>query len=353
MAEQFGMFDSIPELQDLKAPDTRAKLEQSYIVPPFSVLDTRQGYWQDRKRLWLSMGLKSEIGRGNNLLDVSAQSAGITDEKEIEEWNKQRTKKAKSYNIGLEGNSDNNWKLEDKKASGTSIFDPVLCELMYRWFCPENGKILDPFAGGSVRGIVANILGYKYTGIDLSIAQIVANKEQGLKLCPDNCPNWIQGDSSEIDKITDGNYYDMIFSCPPYHDLEQYTDDMADLSNMSWEAFKITYRKIIEKSIMKLANNRFACFVISEIRNERGSFKGFVPFTIDCFTNGGMHYYNEIILVNTVGSLSIRVAGQFANRKIGRTHQNILIFYKGDISKIQNHFKEIKQDINVKGEIIE
>mgnify|MGYP003346418859 FL=1 len=24
--------------------------------------------------------------------------------------------------------------------SGTSIFDPVLCELVYRWFCPVGGR---------------------------------------------------------------------------------------------------------------------------------------------------------------------------------------------------------------------
>ena len=40
--------------------------------------------------------------------------------------------------------------------SGTSIFDPVLCELAYRWFCPPGGTVLDPFAGGSVRGIVSS-----------------------------------------------------------------------------------------------------------------------------------------------------------------------------------------------------
>jgi hypothetical protein len=38
----------------------------------------------------------------------------------------------------------------------TSIFDPVLCEIAYRWFCPSGGTVLDPFAGGSVRGIVAS-----------------------------------------------------------------------------------------------------------------------------------------------------------------------------------------------------
>lgn len=43
--------------------------------------------------------------------------------------------------------------------SDTSIFDPVLCELVYRWFSPESGTVLDPFAGGSVRGIVASKLG--------------------------------------------------------------------------------------------------------------------------------------------------------------------------------------------------
>ena len=33
-------------------------------VPPFSVLDARQGYWQDRKRAWLALGIRSEVGRG-------------------------------------------------------------------------------------------------------------------------------------------------------------------------------------------------------------------------------------------------------------------------------------------------
>jgi hypothetical protein len=32
-------------------------------VPPFSVLDARQGYWQERKRAWLALGIQSEIGR--------------------------------------------------------------------------------------------------------------------------------------------------------------------------------------------------------------------------------------------------------------------------------------------------
>lgn len=62
--------------------------------------------------------------------------------------------------------------------TGTSIFDPVLCELAYRWFSPKGGVVLDPFAGGSVRGIVCAALGRRYVGIDLRQEQIEANRAQ-------------------------------------------------------------------------------------------------------------------------------------------------------------------------------
>jgi len=49
---------------------------------------------------------------------------------------------------------------------------------MYKWFCPERGTIFDPFAGGSVRGIVACGMGYSYTGIELREEQVSANRGQ-------------------------------------------------------------------------------------------------------------------------------------------------------------------------------
>lgn len=43
-------------------------LAERFIVPPFSVLDARQGYWQDRKRAWLALGIQSELGRGGGVI---------------------------------------------------------------------------------------------------------------------------------------------------------------------------------------------------------------------------------------------------------------------------------------------
>ncbi len=44
--------------------EARKSLAERFIIPPFSVFDTRQGYWQQRKRQWLALGIKSELGRG-------------------------------------------------------------------------------------------------------------------------------------------------------------------------------------------------------------------------------------------------------------------------------------------------
>lgn len=155
---------------------------------PFSILDAKSGSWQARKRKWLNLGIKSEVGR-----DATTWS--------MKDWADKK---------GQEGTLKGN-----KLPSDTSIFDPVLCELMYRWFCPDGGKILDPFAGGSVRGIVANYLGYKYTGIDIRQEQVDSNRVQAIEILDEgNYPEWIVGDSNIVlDSI--GGGYDMIFSCPP------------------------------------------------------------------------------------------------------------------------------------------
>ena len=81
--------------------------------------------------------------------------------------------------------------LAAQPSSGTSIFDPVLCELIYRWFCPTAGIVLDPFAGGSVRGIVASHIRLQYIGIDLRPEQIAANREQAARIAKDPHPVWI------------------------------------------------------------------------------------------------------------------------------------------------------------------
>ena len=43
-------------------------LADKFMLPPFSVLNAREGWWQDRKRAWLALGIQSELGRGGDLI---------------------------------------------------------------------------------------------------------------------------------------------------------------------------------------------------------------------------------------------------------------------------------------------
>jgi len=232
-------------------------------------------------------------------------------------------------------------------STGTSIFDPVLCEIAYRWFCPPSGAVLDPFAGGSVRGIVASKLGRAYTGVDLRAEQIDANRAQAADICDEPMPKWVCGDSREVMPALAQNgiapQFDFIFSCPPYADLEVYSDDPRDLSTLEYEEFRAAYAEIIAGACALLKDDRFACFVVGDVRDRKGFYRNFPRHTIEAFEAAGLRLYNEAILVTAVGSLPIRAGKQFAaSRKLGKTHQQVYVFCKGDPRKATEAVGEVE-----------
>lgn len=332
------------------------KLADRFLVPPFSVLDARQGYWQERKRAWLSLGIRSEVGRGANLL-------GMSDTVLEPDPEKRQPKRAlgaipsdlaggiPNYylkkNAGMSDEQILAEHLASKSTSGngTSIFDPVLCELAYRWFSPKGGSVIDPFAGGSVRGVVASHVGLKYHGIELREEQVVANRAQ-LEICKAPHPEWQQGDSSEVLPAMPTGVFDLLFSCPPYFDLEVYSDDPKDISRMEWEDFLAVYRAIIQSAAARLKENRFAVWVVGEVRDKStGAYRNFIGETVRAFQDAGLSFYNEAILVTSVGTLPIRAARMFTgSRVLGKTHQNVLVFVKGDRLKATEACGEVELD---------
>ncbi len=232
-------------------------------------------------------------------------------------------------------------KLADRARSnltGTSIFDPVLCEVIYNWYCPDGGISFDPFAGGSVRGVVAEMLGRHYIGIDLSEKQVDANQINADQFGV--CPAWHCDDSRNADKYIPDHSADLVFSCPPYHNLEKYSDHPLDLSNMNYSDFLEAYREIISVSCRKLRENRFAVFVVGDIRDGKGAYRDFISQTKRIFQDCGLCLYNEIILLNQYCTAPMRAGKPFStSRKTAKVHQNVLVFYKGNISAIRDSFK--------------
>lgn len=552
-------------------------LAKRFGLPPFSVLNAREGAWQARKRAWVALGIQSEVGRGGNLLELSDSceqyrqraddyagrpgelptaslkdgltfgltQSPYTDPEKVKKKRAAEAKREESALLSMEqmggrepvvaharvqGSSQPGlvhhlttqaYRGKGKPVSaadcGTSIFDPVLCELMYEWFCPPGGQVLDPFAGGSVRGIVAGVLGRRYWGSELSEVQVKANRVQakeilgqgagtvrikisaasarqrfhgcepeyirdvchasccrsssaeggalvtihpseegrieargglvrhGLLVVEDGCGfqskkthlcklhetpdkpfgciaspftlnkndtlivrnryrtlkcyedgddpkpafqafrasldrilgpvesarvcghllaggddthadipaetyrmlkdndaikkgetpggagpvTWVCGDSAET--LSEAPEADMIFGCPPYADLEVYSKDPRDLSNMPYPQFRAAYTDIILKACERLKEDRFAVFVVGDARGPDGNYYNFPAHTTAAFRKAGLQLYNEAILITAVGSLSIRMSRQFvASRKMGTTHQRVIVYVKGD-----------------------
>lgn len=266
----------------------------------FSVFDARARDWQERRRYWRHRGVDSSRGGAN-----------------------------------LRGFGEKVLAVSSPGFSGTGVFfDPVLAERFFGWYVPAGGEVLDPFAGGPTRGIVASMLGYQYLGIDIRPKQIEKNRRKAWKLCQRNVPRWIAGDSLAVLPTIEAESVDAVFSSPPYFDIMHYSDDPRDLSTMSWENFLAAYREIVRLSAQALKPDRFAAFLVGEVRDREGHLRAFVPETIRAFADAGLRFHDDVPFIVAPGSLFMRAPRPFrTSRILGRTHQWVAIFVKGDARK--------------------
>lgn len=294
---------SMQQKEDKKT-EAHRKLTERFIVPPFSVLDSRKGYWMERKRAWKS------------IIQDDGQSREGTLGKDT---------------------------IMEQINSGVSILDPVMAELVSLWYGIKGGNAFDCFAGDTVFGFVAGRYGMNFKGIELRKEQAQLNnmrvKQAGLSA------EYICDDGRNVDKHIKQLSQDLFFSCPPYFDLEVYSDKKEDASNQaSYKEFLAILETAFEKSYNALKDNRFAIIVVGDIRGKDGAYRMFVDDMRKMWTGFGAMLYNEMIYVEPIGTLPQRAARLMKNRKIGKCHQNILVFYKGDPKQIQNNFKELKYD---------
>ena len=151
-------------------------------------------------------------------------------------------------------------------------------------------------------------------------------------------PIWMQGDSRNLNQILPSNYKaDFLLTCPPYFDLEVYSDDPADISNApnGYQGFLTAYQDLLHKACERLRENRFAVIVIGDVRDKKGFYRGLVSDTIKIVTDCGLHLYNDAVLAISIASASMRAPRYFqSSRKLANVHQRVLVFYKGERLKL-------------------
>lgn len=253
-------------------------------VLPWSVLRQDGRMWQERKKWWKeSYGLGAPIGRES--------ASGM-------------------MRSGRHG----------ELTGGVSVFDPFLAELLLTWYCPPGSLVLDPFGGGPERAVVASELGHRYIGID------PAGRPT------DHTPgSWITGYSQEELMGIDSGIADMVLACPPYHNRERYSDDPRDLSAMSWSDYLDTLDQIVAQTVRCLHGDRFAAWVISDVRDHRGHLRRLPQLLSEMLISHGMHLTGEYVLVSPIGTAHKRMRRPWEScRTPTRLHQVVYIAVKGD-----------------------
>lgn len=319
-----------------------ASLNDRFVVPPFSILDTRKGYWQERKKKWRE--LIGDNGESRN--DTLISSPEIKYKDLYQRTRQHREELGITFKEYLDKYVPDDVKEREANkvlSAGVSLFDPVLSEIICKWFTPAQGaKIFDCFAGDTQKGLVFGQCGYEFTGIELREEQVEINNRiingQNLPI------RYINDDGQNVAQHIAPDSQDLLFSCPPYYDLEKYSDLENDASNQgTYEDFIKILDNAFKAAVSCLKNNRFAVIVVGDIRNKKSGF--YYDFCGDIkriFKEAGMLLYNEIILVETGASTALRAGRYMESRKVAKMHQNILVFYKGETKKIKSEFPKIE-----------
>ena len=207
-----------------------------------------------------------------------------------------------------------------------SVFPAPLMEMIIVRYAGERGShILDAFAGGPPRGLVSGIMGHLYTGIEIRQEQIDENEKllRDLKI---NGVHYINGDGRFLD--IDGSF-DCAISCPPYHDLEVYSDRGDDLSNLgSYAEFNASIFLSAHNHFRLMKPGAFVCWVVGLFRDKSGELIDFPAHTVENFREAGFIYWQHIILSKNFASAAVRAGNSWKGHKLVPRFENLLIFRK-------------------------
>lgn len=314
-------------------------LADRFVIPPFSILDTRKGYWQARKKVWRE--LIGDMGESRN--DTLITSPEIKYKDIYQKTREHRESLGLSFKEYLDKYVPKEVKEREAAkvlSAGVSLLDPVMAELICRWFGLEKCKTFDCFAGDSVFGYVSAYLGNEFTGIELRPEQAQLNNERVEGMAA----RYICDDGQNVGQHIEPNSMDLLFSCPPYYDLEKYSDLENDASNQgTYEEFLTILTNAFKSALGCLKENRFAVIVVGDVRDKKtGFYYNFIDDMKRIFKENGAALYNELILIETGASTALRAARYMESRKVAKMHQNILVFYKGNTKEIKNNYKKIE-----------
>ena len=208
-----------------------------------------------------------------------------------------------------------------------SVFPAPLCEwIILRYGGTVGGCIIDAFAGGPPRGLVSSIMGYQYVGYEIRQEQIDENTATLGRLgCP-NSYSYICSSGTLLGSSPD-RHFDMALTCPPYHNLEKYSDLPDDISNLgSYEEFNQSMFECAQAHRRVMKPGAFVCIVVANFRAKDGELIDFRGDTVSNFREAGFKFHQDVILSRNFASAAVRAANAWRGKKLVPRHEHLLVF---------------------------
>ena len=150
-------------------------------------------------------------------------------------------------------------------------FKPVIARYIYQTYCPDNGIVLDPCAGfsGRLLGCIASNKNIHYYGIDPDPETAMGNMNCASFFDYNNKFTFSLGCAEDIMKNLQGDRYDLVFTSPPYFDLERYGEN----KNQSYIKYP-SYDEWLHKFLLRLMGESMRIIrkngkIIINIKNDK------------------------------------------------------------------------------------
>jgi hypothetical protein len=289
---------------------------KGYVRPP----ETGSDWWQTTTSIW---PVDELIGR------------------RIRDWRRLTNETGHSGERAQSFRSDHN-----SIYTGThSVFPVPLVEWIYLRYAGYNNTlhILDCFAGGPPRALVSSVMGFKYTGYEIRQEQIDENIRTLAALGFMDGVSYKLGDGTVLDGALPESF-DFALTCPPYYNLEKYSDLESDLSNLpSYEEFNQSMFHCARAHFRVMKPGSFVCIVVSNFRDKSGELIDFRGDTVCNFREVGFKFHQDVILSRNFASAAVRASNAWKGKKLVPRHEHLLVFIKPEVKHAKTkrvRFKE-------------
>ena len=224
----------------------------------------------------------------------------------------------------------------DSVYTGThSVFPAPLIEwILLRYGGEPAGRVLDAFAGGPPRALVSTIMGFEYIGFEIRQSQIDENKKVLTELGLTDF-NYVLGDGRYLAEGI--GLFDAALTCPPYWNLEIYSDHKDDLSNLKTYGefnFGMYSTAMAHSKVMK--PGAFVCIVVGLFRDKKtGELIDFRAHTVENFRGAGFIFWQDVIVAKNTGSAAQRSTNSWRGQKLVPIHEHLLVFRQPENKKVE------------------